>query len=62
MKTHDKKQEKQERIFIPTLGEIPIGAGTVPSSGATVSIEKLNKEFNQAVRDKIISPPPVGTA
>lgn len=57
MKTDIKNEEKQDRIFIPTFGEIPIGVGTVPSSGVTVSIEKLNQEFKQAAKDHIIPPP-----
>ena len=51
-------QKKNEKIIIPTLGAIDIAVGTVPSSGATVSIQEINKAFEKAAKENIIPPPP----
>lgn len=54
MKNIQKQKKQPQKIFIPTLGDIPISQGTVPSSGATISVEKILKEFKRAAKDNII--------
>lgn len=49
---------KSKSIHIPQLGEIIIGVKSVPTSGATVSVEKLASEFRDAARRGTIPLPP----
>mgnify|MGYP001590454920 CR=1 FL=1 len=60
MKNNKKKSQtisEPEAIHLPELGRIVIRAGAVPSSGATVSVEKLASEFRDAARQGTIPLP-----
>ncbi len=54
MKNIQKQKKQSQKIFIPTLGDIPIGHGTVPSTGKTIPLKKLLEEFRLAAKDNII--------
>lgn len=57
MKQMAKTSDEREKLIIPGIGEISVFQGAVPSTGGTVSIEEINKAFDKAVKEKIISPP-----
>lgn len=51
------QQKKINTVHIPTIGKIPLTEGTVPVSGATVSLEQLKKAFSEAAKKNIFPHP-----
>ncbi len=55
----EKGKQTKSVITIPSYGQISFGR--VPSSGATVSSEKIVREFKRAAKFKLVPPPEVFT-
>jgi len=55
--TNLKTSKNQTFINIPNFEPIPIGAGTVSVSGATVSAQVLGRELRKAAKDNIVPLP-----
>lgn len=52
-----RNNNQQSFIKIPNFDPIPIGQGTVPVSGATVSTQELNRELKKAAKNQVVPPP-----